>query len=597
MTEVIETSYRVPDVPPDKGDSLDDWIEGDLNLLFPPEQFHFAPSLAEPALPERPQEQKPRQQQQQQKHSKSRQHKLQQHQPRNPTIPPGFLKRFRKLYKPSNESRPGPGPAAIRYYEHDLTRNDLPLDEKWEYAEEFQKQLKVFVELTETTEFPEGSEDNIDEVGYDVRWKDQGVASEDNQWIYLGELGSGGFGCVQCWEWWPFGKMGPILFAVKDTQSDNYWNDYCSEGNLTRRLNAAGCPNVVKVYDWIDLGPMPAQEIVAQRYFRIMYEYYDGGSLARLYHDYMKYRILLPEAFLWHVFHQMATALLYCAHGHIGPERKLGWEEIIHKDVKPGNILLGVAPPPNSDELYPTCYLGDFGLAYTVPNEDVRAYKKCYGMEGTVEYLPPEAVDRSTAAPLTPKIDIYSLTLSIREAIDSALTIYTAAEINALRKLADGDRYLPYSVDLLNFCRAAGSRRARRRPDIYSLWQVTGQQARKWKKKTLENRRRAREAGKSCFEGMMLFDEEVRERYKKDGAFRKEFLEVASWTHANKGVVRFGKEMVRMAKENRIVRNEAGYVIMLKGEDDEGWVDVEDAAMSEGAEPRGEWEPWEWVKK
>ncbi|OAX84770.1 NEK protein kinase [Emergomyces africanus] len=505
---------------------ISDSAEVETDHLFPPEHFRFTPPIAAGGR------------------SLGHQRDTEdQHQ-----IPPGFLHRFRKKYKPGTAWAGKPGPNAVRYYEEELTRNDLSLDSEWEYAEEFKKQLRLFVQMTEAEEYT--SEDE-DELGCDLRWIDQGPASEENQWIYLGELGRGGFGYVQCWAWYPFGTRDPIMFAVKDTENDRYWSDYCSEGNLTRRINATGCPNVVKVYGWIDLEPQPAELTAPCRYFRILYEYYEGGSLARLYDLYIRYRLLFPEAFLWHIFHEIATGLLYCAYGHAKPQRKSDWEEIIHKDVKPGNIFLGAAPPLDSEEPYPTCYLGDFGLAYTIPNDDVRSYKKTYPMEGTVEYLPPEAVDPCSPGVISPKLDIYSLALSIREVIESALNIYTAEEILTLRKLPGGENYLPYSLELINLCRSSGSSRTYKRPDIYSLWKKTGEQAQKWKRKVMANRHRAEAHGAKCYDGMVLVDEEVRLRFKRDRTFRQEFFREASWEHRNRGEVKFGKDMVRREKEEQ----------------------------------------------
>ncbi|KLJ08359.1 hypothetical protein EMPG_16205 [Blastomyces silverae] len=566
----------------------------EISLLFPPPSSQFISGLS---LQSRPHQQTQQSQPEGEQDQHQRQHRHHHH---HHHIPPGFHRRFQKAYKPGNEWFQIPGPDAIRYYEEELTRNDLGLDSEWEYADEFRKQLRKFVHLTEVEGYV--SEYEEDEYGGDLRWRDQGLPSEENQWIYMGELGEGGFGYVQCWEWYPFGNRDPIMFAVKDTQNDQFWHDYCSEGNLTRRVNAAGCPNVVKVYDWIDLDPQPPELVEHSRTFRILYEYYEGGSLSNLYTHYMEYKLLLPEAFLWHIFHEIATALLYCAHGHEGPKRKPDWEEIIHKDVKPGNILLGAVPSPDSEELYPTCYLSDFGLAYTIPNDDVRSYKKAYPLEGTVEYLPPEAVDRFSSGVIGPKLDIYSLTLSIREAIEMALNMYTADEINTLRRLPGGENYLPYSLDLINLCRAAGSSRTYRRPDIYSLWRTTGEQAKKWKWKAKANRRRMEAKRANCYDGMVLIDRDIRRRFQRDRAFRREFLREASWEHRNKGMVKFGKAIVRRIKEEEEQNGEGEGE---GGEGDRDWIGshVDRAEMrewscaSEGAEPWGQPESWSWAKR
>jgi hypothetical protein len=59
-----------------------------------------------------------------------------------------------------------------------------------------------------------------------------------------------------------------------------WWGDYCVEGELTRRLNVAGCPNVVKVHDWVkSADPDPNDREEPGYRFKILYDYYDHGSL------------------------------------------------------------------------------------------------------------------------------------------------------------------------------------------------------------------------------------------------------------------------------------------------------------------------------
>ncbi|EGC42891.1 conserved hypothetical protein [Histoplasma capsulatum var. duboisii H88] len=409
----------------------------EFNPLFPPRQCQFIPLLSKRRRANQPD-------QQTRKGEPQRQHQHRQ-------IPPGFRHRFQEVYKPGNEWAGIPGPDAIRYYEEELAKDDLGPDSEWEYADELRKQLRNFVEMTEDEEYTDEYEE--DEYGRDLRWKYQGPASEENQWIYLGELGRGGFGYVRCWKWYPFGDRDPILFAVKDTQNDEFWNDYCS------------C------------------------------------SPKRFYGTcFMKLRLLY-----------------YTVHmGHAGPQRKPDWEEIIHKDVKPAT----------------------------------------------------EAVDPCSSGVISPKLDIYALTLSIREAIENSLNIYTADEINTLRKLPGGENYLPYSLDLINLCRAAGSSRTYRRPDIYSLWKTTGDQARKWKRKVMANMRRMETSGAQCYDGMMLLDHDARRRFERDREFRSVFLGEASWRHRNRGVVKFGKEVVRRVKAEE---NGNGQIRANHG----GWIDVE----------------------
>jgi len=60
---------------------------------------------------------------------------------------------------------------------------------------------------------------------------------------------------------------------VKNTGFDDFFRDYSSEAHLTRRLNVAGCKNVVRVYDWAALE--------RERRVRIIYEFCPLGDLSR----------------------------------------------------------------------------------------------------------------------------------------------------------------------------------------------------------------------------------------------------------------------------------------------------------------------------
>lgn len=69
--------------------------------------------------------------------------------------------------------------------------------------------------------------------------------------------------------------------------------------------------------------------------------------------------LIFPEAFMWHIFASLTTALCFCALGQSSyPSRAPGWEEIVHGDMKPENVLL---TDPTETALYPTAKLADFG--------------------------------------------------------------------------------------------------------------------------------------------------------------------------------------------------------------------------------------------
>lgn len=77
--------------------------------------------------------------------------------------------------------------------------------------------------------------------------------------------------------------------------------------------------------------------------------------------DWSANSLILPEGFLWHIFHSMANALCYCCYGTNKPSAyKPGWDSIVHMDIKPENMLLAT-PDLDTHQLYPCVKLADFG--------------------------------------------------------------------------------------------------------------------------------------------------------------------------------------------------------------------------------------------
>ncbi|EEP82065.1 predicted protein [Uncinocarpus reesii 1704] len=346
----------------------------------------------------------------------------------------------------------------------------------------------------------------------------------------------------------------PVIQPSMRITAESHWESIKVIGHGS--LNAAGCPNVVKVHDWLNLGTRPAlsresdsdsdsEEQRLEYYFRILYDYYPGGSIDALFDDYFQNEILLPEAFLWHLFHCMMTAVLYCTNGHAKPYIKPGWEEIVHKDVKPSN-----------------------SLAYTLPNDDVREYKKSFCMEGTGEYTPPvrhihlkpllvarlylcsqgtmqEARDIYAPWEISSKIDVYALSHTIQNASKKVYQVYTGLEHQLIIERSDADHYLPYSVTLHELCERCHSSDPEDRPDVYKLWEVTSHMAREWKRVVLNNRRDAEVAGERFYEGMVLFDKNLRNQVFADQALRNEYFAATSWKHRNQQAVAEMKKWAR----------------------------------------------------
>jgi eukaryotic-like serine/threonine-protein kinase len=194
------------------------------------------------------------------------------------------------------------------------------------------------------------------------------------QYRLLEKIGEGGMGVVYRAEHEMLKRPTAIKLLAPQSAGEQNLRRFEREARLTARLTN---PHTVTVYDF---GRTP------EGAFYYVMEYLDGVDLERLVHDDGP----LPPGRVVHILRQVCEALAE-AHG-IG---------LVHRDVKPGNILLsewgGVADYAK---------VVDFGLVKDLTAEEARLTREDV-FPGTLHYLAPETIQDGGSA--DPRSDLYAL--------------------------------------------------------------------------------------------------------------------------------------------------------------------------------------------
>jgi serine/threonine protein kinase len=178
-------------------------------------------------------------------------------------------------------------------------------------------------------------------------------------------------------------------FAVKRilpelAQDARFVAMFCDEA----RICAALChPNIVQV---VDFGESQGELFMAM-------EFVDGVSLARLLRSVSARRERFPRGTALHIAHEVLRGLGFAHEALDEHGRPLG---IVHRDVSPGNVLLGRAGEIK---------LGDFGI---VRSEFVDRRTYPGELKGKVGYMSPEQV---MGTEVDPRSDLFTVGIILAE--------------------------------------------------------------------------------------------------------------------------------------------------------------------------------------
>ena len=195
-------------------------------------------------------------------------------------------------------------------------------------------------------------------------------------------LGRGGMGVVYRAEHPRLGASIALKVMSPDLAMDEAFRErFVREARVAARIKH---PNIVPIYD---AGEFQGDLYLAMRYV-------EGDDLRSL----LLARKTLPVHETFSIGLQIAGAL-DAAHR----------EGLVHRDVKPGNILLEPSSDPDSA---PIAYLADLGLTKQV---DTQGGGTGSGeLLGTIDYMSPEQIN---GTPLDGRADVYSLACVLFECL------------------------------------------------------------------------------------------------------------------------------------------------------------------------------------
>lgn len=148
----------------------------------------------------------------------------------------------------------------------------------------------------------------------------------------------------------------------------------------------------------------------------MLIEWCPHGDLTDIYESHHIMDAPIPEPLIWHLFESLVNVGILMEQGDL-TQPQPEWNEIVHMDIKPANVFVGLHPEsaPTQDNwpAYPTFKLGDYGLAFETWEDDDRNPHK-QGNCGTERYEAPEQItDEENPQKLTAKTNVFGVGITV----------------------------------------------------------------------------------------------------------------------------------------------------------------------------------------
>jgi tRNA A-37 threonylcarbamoyl transferase component Bud32 len=249
---------------------------------------------------------------------------------------------------------------------------------------------------------------------------DPRIGTEIAGYLIESVLGRGGMSVVYLAEHTGLKRKAALKLLTPELAVDDRFRErFVRESQMAAALDH---PNIIPIYE---AGEIDGVLYIAMRYVR-------GTDLKTLLHDQ---GALPPERAL--AICTQAAAALDAAHA----------EGLVHRDVKPANILLAPGPRADSPE---HVYLSDFGV--TKRTSSGTGLTGTGQFIGTLDYAAPEQIE---GRPLDARTDVYSLGCVLYECLtgevpfprDSDMAVLWAHMSQPPPKVTDRTPDLPAAID------------------------------------------------------------------------------------------------------------------------------------------------------